>query len=48
MPETGAPLMPGWAAQATFLGQIWLHHYWERANQKNMVNSLFLYEQFQE
>lgn len=25
----GAPLGPGWAAQAAFLGQTWLHHYWE-------------------
>lgn len=24
----GAPLGPGWAKQAAFLGQTWLHHYW--------------------
>lgn len=29
-PEMGAPLGPGWAEQAAFSGQIWLHHYWER------------------
>lgn len=28
-PEKGAPLGPGWAGQAAFLGQTWLHHYWE-------------------
>lgn len=28
-PEMGAPLGPGWAALAAFLGQTWLHHYWE-------------------
>lgn len=26
-PEMGAPLGPGWAAQAAFLGQTWLRHY---------------------
>lgn len=28
-PEMGAPLKPGWAKQAAFLNQTWLHPHWK-------------------
>lgn len=41
----GAPLAPGWAVLAAFLGQTWLHHYWEgettRHGQHDFPQELF-------